>query len=76
MEERTERETQKRAILHYLREHEGITQADATEEIGCQRLPARICDLRGDGHKIINVWRKSRNRYGRRVRFVEYRLVE
>lgn len=39
-------------ILEYMRNHEGITQADAVAKLNCYRLSARIYDLRKEGHEI------------------------
>lgn len=68
--------TQNEMILDYLRNKGSLTQAKAIEEFGCYRLPARICDLRRMGHTIPKTIQKAYNRFGKEVRFAEYRLVE
>ena len=67
---------QKSMILQYMRENGGITQAEATRELGCYRLGARIWDLKHDGYEILKVDRETVNRFGRVSRFAEYRLIQ
>lgn len=68
--------TQNEMILDYLKDNRTITQAEAIERFGCYRLPARICDLRQMGHIIPKTMRTAYNRFGKQVRFAEYRLVQ
>lgn len=68
--------TQCERILRHLREIGPITQADAYREYGCQRLAARIMDLRGMGHRITKTMKTAKNRYQESVSFAEYRLEE
>ena len=44
--------SQKKHLLYYLREHDGITSLEALKIIGSLRLSARINDLRNEGHNI------------------------
>lgn len=71
-----EYETQCKMVLTHLQAGFGITDEEAREKYGIHRLSGRIYDLRNAGHKILSVDRKCINRYGRKVRFVEYRLVK
>lgn len=66
--------TQNERILRHLRDFGSITQREATEEYGCQRLAARIGDLRKAGYKISKVTERSRNRYGEPVNYARYKL--
>lgn len=68
--------TQCERILRHLREIGPITQADAYREYGCQRLAARIADLRERGHKIRKESKTAKNRYNESVCFAEYHLEE
>lgn len=68
--------TQCGKILHYMREHGSITQAEAVEAIGCYRLGARIWDLRSRGHNIRRELVTQRNRQGNAVNFARYSLIE
>lgn len=68
--------TQNDDILEHLKTHKGITSFDAFKLYGVTRISARIFDLRERGHNIINVEHESVDRRGKKVRFVEYRLVK
>ena len=68
--------TQNDEILKHLQTHKGITAADAFSKYGITRLSARIYDLRDRGFKIINCNREAVDRRGKKVKFVEYRLVK
>lgn len=68
--------TQKEMILDYLQTHVGITDSQAREIFGINRLSGRIYDLRRDGYTIIDVRRSCPNRFGKKTSFVEYRLAE
>lgn len=68
--------TQCDRILRHLREIGPITQADAYREYGCQRLAARIADLREQGYPIRKETKTSKNRYNESVSFAEYHLEE
>ena len=48
---------------------------ESFELFGATRLSAIIFNLRKDGYVIDSIKRESRNRYGDKVRFVEYQLV-
>ena len=63
-------------ILTYLTTHDGITGNDARNLFGCTRLPARIKDLEKQGHVFESEWDYSLNRFGNKVRFKRYKLVE
>lgn len=61
-------------ILRHLKDHGSITQAQAMEEYGCQRLAARIADLKKRGYCISARTGKGRNRYGETTCFAVYSL--
>lgn len=66
--------TQTDAILAALREGRSLTPLVALSEFGCNRLAARVYDLRDrlePGEVIVNDWLTTRN--GARV--ASYRLV-
>lgn len=46
--------SQKKRILAYMKAGHGITGLEALELFGCFRLPARIADIREDGHVITS----------------------
>ena len=48
----TSSQTQAKKILAYMQEGKRITGIEALNLFGCFRLPARIADLKDDGHEI------------------------
>lgn len=68
--------TQNERILNHLKQHGSITQMEATTEYGCQRLAARIGELRRAGYQISSKLESSKNRYGERVTYARYSLKE
>ena len=63
-------------ILDYMREHCGITQAEAVDKIKCYRLAARIADLEQRGHKIRHELICEKNSDGKPIRYARYSLIE
>ena len=66
--------TQKTRIIDYMRRYGSITALDAFIDIGCERLAARISDLKKDGYKITSKTEKRFNRYGDKVHYSRYFL--
>lgn len=52
----TERDNQCRQILRYMENVGPITQRIASRELDCERLGARIWDLKHDGVPVIDEW--------------------
>jgi hypothetical protein len=50
------KESQKRAVLKYLRTRGSITTWTAIKELKITRLPARIPELRKQGYLINDAW--------------------
>ena len=64
-------------ILDYMREHGGITQLDAANALGIQRLGARIWDLKHKlGYTIKSERVTVKNRRGEPCRVAKYSLEE
>ena len=59
-------------IAKYIDDFGGITQLDATRDIGVTQLAARICDMQRLGYMFAKETVKSKNRYGENVRFTRY----
>ena len=70
------RPTQADRILKHLKTHRGITRLTAFEQYGCVNLPARIFELKEDGHRIVSVRKTVTNRFGEKCSVSEYRLVK
>jgi len=68
--------TQNKMILEHMQTIGAITQDDARELYACTRLPARINDLRSEGHKIQTIMTHGVNRFGRKISFARYILLE
>lgn len=68
--------TQKQAVENHLRNIGGLTQADATERYGIQRLSQYIHLLRREGWDIVSITRTGKNRFGNNSNWVEYRLQD
>ena len=59
-------------ILEYLKSHQGITQKEASDHLGCMRLSERIRELAAMGYDIRKVWEEGVNRFGDRERHMRY----
>lgn len=66
---------QNNMILRHMQDYDGITTMEAYEEYGCTRLSARIKDLRNLGYNIVTQRETRQNRYGDKVSYARYRLV-
>lgn len=67
--------TQCDRLLKHLKT-KSITQVEAAQTLGIQRLAARILDLREKGHDIVTTIMKVSNRYGEVCKIARYRLVK
>lgn len=75
MSKRERKPSQCEMILAYMKQHGGITQLEATNELGITRLSARIFDLREQGYNIDDVTETGKNRFGEKCRYVRYKVV-
>ena len=69
-------ESQCKMILFYLKEKGSITARDARQLCQCERLAARINDLRRKGIPIKTETKTYVNKHGYPVRYAVYRLEE
>lgn len=68
------KESKKALILAYLQKHGSITPDEARIYCRkCERLAARISELRADGHNIIT---DNKDSNGKTVNYAIYRLVK
>ena len=67
---------QKQRILEYLRTHQGITQKEASDNLGCMRLSERIRELAAMGYKVRKVREEGLNRFGEKTRYMRYFVTE
>lgn len=66
--------SQCKMILDSLLSGTKLTQLDAYDQFGCVRLPARINDLRNNGHIINTEMVTRKNRFGKSSTFAEYSI--
>lgn len=69
--------TQKEIILKHLQQNlkQGISDSEARDLYGINRLGARIWDLKNhDGIKIDSVPERRKNRFGKRTIYARYTL--
>lgn len=67
--------SQRAKILKHLQEGGHLTALQALNLFGCNRLAARIYDLKEDGHNIFKTMKGMRNRYGTKIAVAEYSLI-
>lgn len=68
------RPTQVLRLIDYLMEHKSITQREARDELGIERLPSRMHELRKMGYPITGKMVDVKNRYGEKCRIKRYTL--
>jgi len=67
--------TQKERVLNHLEEGNTINRLQGWSILGVLELPARITELKQDGHNIETKRIQVTNRYGEKVSIAEWRLV-
>ena len=60
--------TQQQRILDYLQSGKTLSRLNAWHELGVLECPARICELRRQGHDIETEMTPVTNRYGETVK--------
>lgn len=66
--------TQQDRILDFLNSGQKLTRLNAWSRLGILECPARISELRAQGHPIQTKMITVRNRYGENVRIAEWSL--
>jgi hypothetical protein len=64
--------SQKDRVLQYLKQGKVLTRLNAWDELGVIEAPARISELRHEGHDIQTAMKLVFNRYGDQVRIAEW----
>ena len=67
--------TQRDRIREYLREGNTLSRLNAWEELGILEAPARISELRQEGHLIETKMVPVTNRYGEKVKVAHWRMA-
>ena len=68
--------SQRQRILTYLREGRTLTRLNSWDELGIIEAPARISELRAEGHDIRTKMVPVRNRYGEAVQVAPWTLTD
>lgn len=68
--------SQKQDILNYLREGKTLSRVNSFDKLGVLEAPARISELRAEGHDIRTKMVPVRNRYGKVVKVAHWTLTE
>jgi len=66
--------SQKQRILNYLERGYTLTRLDSWEALGVLECPARICELKQDGHDIKTERMTIKNKFGEKVSIAKWRL--
>lgn len=74
-EKRLHKPTQCEKILKYLHDFGKITTFEAFTELGIARLASRIFDLKEQGYVFKKTRVETKNRWGEKTHYDEYRLV-
>ena len=64
--------SQKERVLEYLKKGKHLTRLNAWDELGVIETPARIHELRSEGHTIKSTRKQVLNRYGEIVTIAEW----
>lgn len=68
-----EKASQCKRIMSFVDKHGSINPLQAMRGLGIMRLAARISDLEKNGAKFEHRMVTSRNRYGEKIRYMEYK---
>lgn len=66
--------TQKMMILEYLEKHGTITSLQCQSELYILDLQHYIMELRKENYLISDRWVHTKNKFGRKIKYKEYRL--
>ena len=66
--------SQQKRILSYLQQGNELTRLNCWEQLGILEAPARISELRAEGHNIHTEMITIRNKYGEKVRIAKWTL--
>jgi acetyl-CoA carboxylase carboxyltransferase component len=66
--------TQRERILNYLNDGKELTRLNCWDELGILEAPARISELRSEGHFIVTDMIEVTNRYGETVKVAKWSM--
>ena len=64
--------SQKKRVLSHLKSGKRLTRLSAWDDLGIIECPARISELRAEGHTIFSERKTVLNRYGESVQIAEW----
>lgn len=76
MAKREHRPTQCDRIIQYIKDFGSITTWEVMVDLGVARLASRIFDLKEKGYEFEKTRVNTKNRYGEKTHYDEYRLKE
>lgn len=65
---------QREQIYDYIVVFGSITPMDAFADLGITKLATRVSEMRAEGVDIIGEWESKKNRYGKTIRYMRYRI--
>ena len=65
---------QREQIYDYIVGFGSITPMDAFADLGITKLATRVSEMRAEGVDIIGEWESKKNRYGKTIRYMRYRI--
>ena len=68
--------TQRDRVLQYIRDFGSISSWQAYSDLGISQLGARIFELKERGYVFAKTRIQTKNRYGEKTHYDEYRLME
>jgi hypothetical protein len=72
--QRRRKMTQRERILDYLSEGKELTRLNCWDQLGILEAPARISELRSQGHLIVTEMIEVTNRYGEPVKVAKWSM--
>ena len=66
--------SQKEMILEYIADMGHITAWEAMRDLGIMRLASRVHEIRKSGIDITGTMFRSKNRYGKKIRYMIYTM--
>lgn len=65
---------QREQIIKYLKDFGTITYYEAVKDLGILQFGARLKELKKEGYCFNSRWIYKKNRYGKPIKFKEYKL--
>lgn len=67
--------TQKELVIQYIKDFGSITPMQAFSDLGITKLATRISEMKKEGMQFQTETVKTKNRYGKTVRFAKYSFI-